>query len=285
MLCIQNEGLSLIPEHAKIRTAHGIHLHHILHSAALLVYLQKGRNILLLQILENNLQLVIAKSLADGLLKLLALLFQSLCILLAGASLQNLIHTRIDPCKVDALVLHLQLLDERRINVGIQDEGLQLMVAEHTDVLSLLLLVRHIINCALLLLFFRSLVFFLFLVDNLGFHLVAVLIHCRSLLVRIGLIHLQCLRQSQILAVKILEENVIRHLLAELVILEAAILDERTDIIPVLVIVVLIGLAHSGKLVGNLFRDVIRDFLRKAIVLQCASRNVQRKIRAVNDTL
>ena len=88
-----------------------------------------------------------------------------------------------------------------------------------------------------------------------------------------------------ILAVQILEQDVVRHPLAELLILEAAVLDERADIVPVFVIIVLVGFAHAGELVRNLLRDVVRDLLRKAVVLQCGSRYVQRQVRAVQHAL
>ncbi len=54
-------------------------------------------------------------------------------------------------------------------------------------------------------------------------------------------------RQGQVLAVQILEQDIVVHLLAELVILQTAKLDERTDVIPVLVILLLLSLAHTRR--------------------------------------
>ncbi len=47
----------------------------------------------------------------------------------------------------------------------------------------------------------------------------------------------------------------------------------------------LLGLAHAGQLIRNLFGNIIGNFLYKAIVLQRASGHVQRQIRTINDAL
>ena len=60
------------------------------------------------------------------------------------------------------------------------------------------------------------------------------------------LVLLKTLRECEILAVKVLKENIILHFLEELVVLDAAVLDERIYVIPVLLVALLLGLAHSA---------------------------------------
>ena len=170
-----------------------------------------------------------------------------------------------------------------------QDDRIHLGSLEHIDVLCLLLFIRYIINDLLFLFFFRR--FFgirlllayhvAVLVYNIGFRFFLFVLY----LIRIGLIDFQTFRQCQILAIQILKEDVIGHLLTELVILQAAELDERTDVIPVFIVFFLLGLTHTGKLVCNLFRNIIGNLLYKTIVLQRTSGYIQRQIRTVNDTL
>ena len=125
-----------------------------------------------------------------------------------------------------------------------------------------------------------------FIPYDLSFYLVAVLIYSIFLILFLVLrLDLQTLGQSQIFAVQILEEDIIIHLLTELVILQAAELDEGTDVIPVFVVLFLIRLAHTGQLVRYLLGNVLGDLLDKSIILQCTSGYVQRQIRAVDDTL
>ena len=59
-------------------------------------------------------------------------------------------------------------------------------------------------------------------------------------------------RQSHVLVIYILEEDIVVHLVAELLVLQAAELDERADVIPVLFVGLLIGLLHSDQLVSQL---------------------------------
>ena len=121
---------------------------------------------------------------------------------------------------------------------------------------------------------------------DLSIHLFAVFIHSRfTLFIRIGLAYLQTVRQGLVVAVQILEEDVIGHLLAELVVLQAAIFHKRADIVPVFLILLAGGLAQAGQLVRHLLGDVIGNLLHEAVVLQRASGNVQRQIRAVDHAL
>ena len=118
---------------------------------------------------------------------------------------------------------------------------------------------------------------FAVLVDNFRLDLLAILISCGlcGFLLIFGLgidpVDVESLRGGQVLAVQILEQDVVGHPCAELVVLEAAVLDEGADVIPVLVVVLFIGLAHAGELIRNLLCDVIADLLREAVVLERAS--------------
>ena len=133
-----------------------------------------------------------------------------------------------------------------------KDDRILLGLAEHVDILALLLLVGDVEDLVLV-------VFVLCL-----FHHVL---------------------QGQILSVQVLKEDVVIHLLGELLISEASVLDEGRNVIPVLLIVLPVGLAHAGQLVRHLLGDVVGNLLDKSIILQRASGYVQRQIRAVDDAL
>ena len=289
MVGIQDQGLALTAESTHIHTGHGVHLHHILHTSALFGQRDHGRDLLVLQLLYLDRDLVILQSLLHQLADALSLLFHLFFSLLGSLGLQGIGHIRIDTLELDSLVLLLQLGDEGLIDIVGQDHSIHLGSLEHIDVLALLLFIRYIVDDLLLLLFLGillgSLIFRLVLYDF-GFYLVAVLVYGILLVLFLILrLDLQALRQSQILAVQILEEDVIIHLLTELVILQAAEFDEGTDIIPVLVVLFLVGLAHTGQLVRYLLGNVLGDLLDKSVVLQCTSGYIQRQIRTVDDTL
>ena len=169
----------------------------------------------------------------------------------------------------------------------VQDHGIHFGSLEHIDVLALLLLICYIVDD------FFFLLFRLFiLVSSFCFGsfcaLICTLLFCLFLilcLIRVDLIDLKTFRKRQIFAVQILEQNVICHLFAEFVILQTAKLDEGTDIIPVLVILFLLGLAHTSQFIGNLLGNIIGDLLYKAVILQCASGYIQRQVRTVDHTL
>ena len=84
--------------------------------------------------------------------------------------------------------------------------------------------------------------------------------------------------------IQILVDHGVFHLLAELLVLQAAELDERADIIPVFLIVLSVCLEHSDQFVCNLLGNVICNFIYKAVILQRASRYVKRQIRTVDHT-
>ena len=85
--------------------------------------------------------------------------------------------------------------------------------------------------------------------------------------------------------INILEQDVICHLITELLILQASKLDKRTNIIPILLIRLFVCLAHSAQLICNLLGNIIRDLINKSIILQSTSGYVQWQIRAVNHSL
>ena len=194
---------------------------------------------------------------------------------------------------MDSLVFSLQLGNKRLVNPVVKDERLHVRCAEHADILALLLLICHVIDGAVpgLFLFFvfcvRGSFFVLLLRDDLGLYCVSVLIgRVLALLgLRVCLIDLEGLGKCEIFPVQILEEDIIRHLLAEFVVPEASVLDKRADVIPVFVVVFLVCPAHAGELVRHLLRDVVGDLRGKAVILQRASRYVQRQIGAVDDAL
>ena len=139
----------------------------------------------------------------------------------------------------------------------VQDHRILPLVFKHVNVLTLLLLVRYIIDGGLglflLLLALLWLLFFLLGVDE----LTAVCLHA--------------LFQRHVFVIQVLEEDVVHHLVAEFLVLQAAELDERADVIPVFLVVLLVGLAHAAQLVGNLLGNVVCDLIYKSIVLQRAS--------------
>ena len=100
---------------------------------------------------------------------------------------------------------------------------------------------------------------------DLGFNLLAIL---TGGLFGLLLGKFEALGQCHVLAVNVLEQDVVGHLLAELVILKAAVLDERADVVPVLLVLFLLSLAHAGKLVCDLLRDIITDLIDKSVILK-----------------
>ena len=278
---VQDQSLAFLAEtvHAKAHALSRIHLHHISHTAALFVYGQDGSGLLILEILQTYCQLVVLHGLFDCFGQLFLLFAESRSGLLAGTGLESVLDVRIDPGEMDAFILGFQLLDEGLVNVIPEDKGLHLLGPEHLDVLALLLFVGHVVDGAVLFGFFRLLLF-----HDLSLDLFAVLIY-GFLFFHVDLVDFQSFGQGQELAVQILEEDIVGHLLAELVVAQAAVLDEGADVVPVLVVVLLIGLAHAGQLVRHLLGNIIGNLGDKTVVLQGASGNVQGQVRAVNGAL
>ena len=130
-----------------------------------------------------------------------------------------------------------------------QDNRIHAFFLKHVDVLALLLLIRHIK--------YRVGMLFLILID--------------------------ALRQGQILALQVLKDNIILHLFLEFLILDAAELNERINVIPVFFVGFPVGLAHAGQLICHLLGNVIGNLLYKTVILQSGTGYIQRKIRAVDD--
>ena len=81
-------------------------------------------------------------------------------------------------------------------------------------------------------------------------------------------IFFEAIFQRQIFLFEILKEHCVLDLLLKLLILEATVLDKGRNIIPILLIVLTIRLAHTGQFFRNLLRDIGADLLDKAVILQ-----------------
>ena len=168
------------------------------------------------------------------------------------------------------LFLTLDMSDESRINVVLQDNSIHTLLTEQVDILALLDLIGHIVDDSLRLLL---ILFFLSRISSfLCFFFLSRFYGC------------DVIWKSEVLAVQILQKGVIQDLLTEFLLFDAAVFDERADVIPVFLIVFTVGLAHAGELVCNLFGNIIGNLLNKTIVLECTSGNIQRQIRAVDHT-
>ena len=148
-------------------------------------------------------------------------------------------------------MLLLHVADKGAVDVVGKQHRVDSLLTEQVDILALLLLVGHVENRVLVLL----------------------------------LILLQTVRKGQILAVQILEQDIISHLLCKFLILNIPEFDERCNIIPIFFIIFTVRLAHAGQLVRHLLGDIVGNLLHKAVVLQRASGHVKRQIRAVDHTL
>ena len=146
-----------------------------------------------------------------------------------------------------------------------QNESIHSLLLKEVDILALLLDIGDIINCRRLL-FLPSSIFSCLLLGN-----ILCVNNLRLLTVLFALDVLDILRQCDILVIQILKDNEILHLLLELLILQAAKFDKRTDIIPVFLIILTINLVHTGQLVCYLFGNIIGNLFDKAIILKCTS--------------
>ena len=152
----------------------------------------------------------------------------------------------------------------------VKNNGIHALLLEHVDVLSLLYAVGYIVYR----LFLRLL---LFLWCTLRSSILCIRSICRFLNNRLALgalrLFYRCkqLRKCLVLIIDILKEDIIVHLVTELFILQAAVLDKRSDIVPVFLVGFLLCLAHADQLVCNLLGDVLLDLLDKSIVLQSRS--------------
>ena len=84
---------------------------------------------------------------------------------------------------------------------------------------------------------------------------------------------------------QILVDHGIFHLLTELLVLQAAELDERTDVVPVFLIILAVCPEHADQFVSHFLGNVICHFIDKPVVLQRTSGYIQRQVRTVDDAL
>ena len=150
-----------------------------------------------------------------------------------------------------------------------QDKRVHLLLAEQIDVLALLLDIRHIIDRR-----FRRLLWFF------SFGFFARLYHFRFRHTHI----LEIFLHRHKFVVQIFEQDKVFHLFLEFLIFQASIFDKRTDVIPVFLIILSVGLTHAAQFVGYFFRDVFRNLCHETVVLKGASGNIQRKVRTVDDS-
>ena len=90
--------------------------------------------------------------------------------------------------------------------------------------------------------------------------------------------------QGLILPVDCLEQQNILDAVVELFIFQAAKFEEGRDVVPIFFIGLALIFEDLMQLVRNLLGDVLGDHLDLAVILQKAARNIQRHIRAVDDT-
>ncbi len=148
---VEHKGLPFLQHISHVHAAHagrGVHLHHLRVAARLLVHGEHRRGLPVLELCQLDLEILSAERVADSLRDLLLVLLQVLAGLLADPSLQGVLHAGVDAGKMNALVLHLQLLDERHIDRAVHDERLHLLGTEHRDILSLLAGIRHVVDRA-----------------------------------------------------------------------------------------------------------------------------------------
>ena len=198
----------------------------VLHSAAFLGESNHRGDILVLHLLYFYVQLVIAESLPEDFSQGIGGILQ-LCFV---CSLYKVLgQIRVDPLELDLVILHFQMGNEGSVDIVLQDDSVLAFLAEEIDILALLYLVGYVEDGRL----FRLLLLGILLLVVRVFHH----IHIGGLLLRNQIL------QSLIFAVQILEQDIIAHLVTELLILQAAEFDKRADVVPVLLIGFPIGLA------------------------------------------
>ena len=96
---------------------------------------------------------------------------------------------------------------------------------------------------------------------------------------------LQVFLQREILPVNVLEEHVVLDMLIKLLVLQAAILQERIDVIPIFLKILALCLAHADKLVRDFLGDIVGHLLDEPVILKRGTGYVQREVRAVHNAL
>ncbi len=250
MVGVKHQRLSRAAEHTHVHTTHAVHLHHILHTAGFLGYGDHGSHAGVLHLLHLDIQLVIVKGLFKQLSQFLGSLLE-LLVILFDLFLERSVQVRVNAQELKPFLFLLHMADEWIVNGSGHDDSVNALLPEHVDILALLLFIGHIEH--------RILMLFLVLI--------------------------QAVLQGEVFAFQILIKDIIPHFLRELFILDITEFDEWRNIVPVLLIVFTVRLAHAGKLVSHLLGDIVRNLLYKTIVLQRASGNIKRQVRAVDDTL
>ena len=106
--------------------------------------------------------------------------------------------------------------------------------------------------------------------------------------VLVGLVVLdQCLVffEGVILVVCILEQSKLGSLFIEIFLSQHTIVDENLQVVPFLFKFLTVVLEDRLQAVGYLLRDVSRNLLHVRIALQVRTRNVQRNVRRIDDTV
>ena len=272
MICIQYQCF-LTAEHVRIHSIHVIHLHHILHTAALFRKSNHCRNAFILQILYMNLQFIFLQVLAEQLCQFFH------CFLISSSfAFQFFSQVCINSLELDILMFLLQAGDKGTVNIMLQDHCILACFLKHIDILALLNFICHVEDNSLFRFFFLCFILILFCCSV--FFLFFSLSFCC-----LFLILLDAVFQCEIFAVKVFEEYIISHLLSKLGVFDTAIFDKWADVIPVFLIRFTVCLAHSGKFVCYFLGNVLGNLLYKSVILQCTSGYIQRKIRAVDHAL
>ena len=130
-------------EHGRIHSVHIVHLHHILHSPALLGESHHGRNVRVFQFLYLYLQFIFAQGFAEQFSEGIGGFFQ---LFLGSLFLECVGDIRVNALKFQLFILTFYMGDESGINVVFQDNGIQTGFLEHIDVLALLNFIRYIVD-------------------------------------------------------------------------------------------------------------------------------------------
>ena len=224
-------------EHRRIHSVHIVHLHHILHPAIFFGECDHRRNIYILQLLYLNLQLVIVQCFSEQGCQCIGLTLQ---FFFRYLFLHGICYICINTLEFNLLILSFQMADKRIINVILQNNCVHLLLTEHIDILALLYHVGHIVDRCLRSFFLFTVGLFICLLFRLFFCLVSFCFSVSRFLCFQVLVH------SSIFTIQILEQHILHHTLTELLILDAAKFDERTDIIPVFLIILTVSLAHTA---------------------------------------
>ena len=289
MIAVEHQCLAASEHIIIIRHAvHSVHLHHILHSSCFFRKCNNWRYIFVLKTFYLYFKLFFIKNLLEELWKLLSLLLKLLRI--CFRAFEIIWKLWVDSAEGNLVIFLLKLRNIRCINLVCKNECIDTLCLKQIDILNLLFFICYIE--------YGILLFFLVLRSFCVSRFCSIICSCT---VSIHYLYIICLcifaicwnllrsfnifRKCNILALKILVNHEILHLIAELCILETTIFNKRRNVLPVLLIVLAFNLVHADKLVCNLLCNVLRNLLYKTIVLECTSWYVKRKVRTVDNTL